>query len=277
MALKQAAVSIAASLVATSFVATGTGCLWTTTKSEGNAMRRDITALQGRVDTKEKELDTQINQLKAVLEEATKVLKRNSADLGADVDTLRTDIRQANGLVTVVNNSVNELKVAFDKYRKDNEARIDGLEQRLAQIESGKPSANSGPDDLWKLGAQAFEAARYNDALDIYKRLVVGFPTHSRADDAQYFRGQAYTNLKDWDNAIAAYQQLVQKYPDSDLADDGMYFAALAAQSLKNCTEARTYLGIITSKYPKSNVLKQSKDLDAHIKKDAKNKAKCTS
>jgi TolA-binding protein len=92
-----------------------------------------------------------------------------------------------------------------------------------------------------------------------------------------YFRGQSYTNLKDWDKAIGAYQQLVEKFPDSDLADDGLYFAALAAQELKNCTEARTYLGLITSKYPKSNVLKQAKDLDATIKKDLKNKSKCSS
>ena len=253
------------------------GCFWTTTKSEGDAMRKDITTLQGQMSSKQQELDSEIAQLKTVLDDATKVLKRNSADLGADVDGLRNDIRTANGLVTAVNNSVNEMKTAFDKYKKDNDARLDGLEQRVAQIESGKPSANSGPDDLWKLGAQAFEAARYNDALDIFKRLAVGFPTHSRADDALYFRGQAYTNLKDWDNAIAAYQQLVQKYPDSDLADDGMYFAALAAQNLKNCTEARTYLGIVKTKYPKSNVAKQAADLDAQIKKDAKNKAKCTS
>jgi TolA-binding protein len=240
-------------------------------------MRKDITSLQGRVDTKEKELDTQINQLKAVLDEATKLLKRNSADLGADVDALRTDIRQANGLVTAINNSINEVKTSFEKYRQDTTSRLDSLEQRLGQLESGKPSANSGPDDLWKLGTTAFEAARYNEALDIYKRLVQTFPTHTRADDAQYFRGQAYTKLSDWDNAIAAYQLLVQKYPDSDLADDGMYFAALAAQSLKNCTEARTYLGIVKAKYPKSNVAKVSTDLDAQIKKDAKNKAKCTS
>ena len=119
MALKHAALSLATLSLA--------GCFWTTTKSEGQAMRRDITALQGRIDSKEKELDTQINQLKAVLEEATKVLKRNSADLGADVDALRTDIRQANGLVTAVNNSVNELKLAYEKYRKDNDARLDGL------------------------------------------------------------------------------------------------------------------------------------------------------
>lgn len=272
MALRFASLAAGLALAASS-----TGCFWSTTKSEGQAMRRDITALQGRIDSKEKELDTQIAQLQAVLDEATKVLKRNSADLGADVDALRSDIRQANGLVTAVNNGVNELKIAFEKYRKDNDARLDGLEQRLAQLESGKPSANSGPDDLWKLGTQAFEAARWNDAADIYKRLVQTFPTHMRADDAQYFRAQAYGKMNDHDKAIGAYQQLVEKYPTSDLADDGLYFAALAAQSLKNCTEARTYLGIIKSKYGKSNVAKQAADLDARIRKDAKNKSKCTS
>ena len=253
------------------------GCFWVTTKSEGESLRKDVNQLQSTLGTKQKELDAQISQLKTVLEEATKILKRNSADLGADVDKLSQDVRSANGLVAAVNNSVNELKVAFDKYRKDNDTRMDALESRVAQIESGKPTASSSPDDLWKLGTQAFEASRYSDALEIYKRLVQTYPTHTRADDAQYFRGQCYTNLKDWDKAIGAYQQLVEKYPDSDLADDGLYFAALAAKELKNCTEARTYLGLVTSKYPKSNVLKQSKELDAQIKKDLKNKSKCSS
>jgi tol-pal system protein YbgF len=267
------AMKLAATLAAVAL----SGCFWTTTKSEGDAMRRDITALQGRVDTKEKDLDAQVKQLQSVLDEATKLLKRNSADIGANVEQLATDIRTANGLVSAINESINELKVAFDKYRHDNDARMDSLETRVAQIESGKPTANSSPDDLWKLGTQAFEAARYNDALDIYKRLVQTYPTHARADDAQYFRGQSYTNLKDWDNAIAQYQQLVQKYPDSDLADDGLYFAGIAAQQLKNCTEARTYLGLIKTKYPKSNVAKQAAELDAQLKKDAKNKSKCSS
>ena len=270
MALKTLLVSVAAASLLG-------GCFWTTTKSEGQFLRRDVTALQGRIDSKEKELNTQIVQLQTVLDEATKVLKRNSADIGADVEKLSADIRTANGLVSAINNGINELKVAFEKYRKDNDARMDSLEQRVAQIESGKPSATSSPDDLWKLGTQAYEAGRYNDASDIYKRLVQTFPTHARADDAQYFRGQAYTNLKEWDNAIATYQQLMQKYPDSDLSDDGLYFAALAAQQLKNCTEARTYLGLIKSKYPKSNVTKQSTALDAQIKKDLKTKSKCTS
>lgn len=249
------------------------GCFWVTTKSEGDTLKKDVKSINDRLSTKEKNLDEKIAELQKVLDDSSKLLKRNSADLGADVDQLRADVRTANGLVTAVNNGVNELKVAMAR----SDARIDALEARLAQLESGKPSANSSPEDLWKLGSTAFEAQRFNDAIEIFKRLVSSFPTHDRADDAQYFRGQSYTNLKDWDKAIASYQVLADKYADSSLADDGLYFAALAAQQLKNCTEARAYLGLIKQKYPKSNVIKQSTDLDAAIKKDAKNKAKCSS
>lgn len=249
------------------------GCFWATTKSEGDAMRKDIKGLDERLSSKEQDLSGKIGELQKTLDDAAKLLKRNSADLGADVDQLRQDVRTANGLVTAVNQQVNELKMAFATQTQ----RIDALEARLAQMESGKPSTNSSPDDLWRLGSTAFEAARYNDAIDIFKRLVASFPTHTRAPDAQYFRGQSHSNLKDWDKAIAAYQVVADKYPDSQLADDALYFAAVAAQNLKNCTEGRAYLGLIKQKYPKSNVTKAATDLDAALKKDAKNKAKCSS
>jgi TolA-binding protein len=262
-----------APILAAVLTATLGGCFWVTTKSEGETLRKDLTLVQGRLDAKEKTLDDQVAQLQKVLDDATKVLKRNSADIGADVDGLRNDVRTANGLVAAINNSINELKAS----QKSTADRLDVLEQRLASLESGKASAASGPDDLWKLGSAAFEAQRYNEAIDIFKRLSTSYPTHDKADDSVYFRGQAYTNLKDWDHAIGVYQQLYDKYPSSDLADDGLYFAALAAQQLKNCTEARTYLGLIKQKYGKSNVAKQSTELDAALKRDLKNKSKCAS
>lgn len=251
------------------------GCFWATTKSEGESLRKDVTSLQQKITAKEQSLEEQVDQLKKVLEDATKLLKRNSADLGLEVEQLRTAVREATGLATTVNSGMNDLKLAYDAHKKQHDAKLDALEQRLAQLESGKPSATSSADDLWRLGSTAFEAGRYNEAIEIFKRLTQTFPAHDRADDALYFRGQAYTNLKDWEKAIGIYQQLVDKYPDGTFTDDGLYFAALAAQQLKQCTESRTYLGIIKSKYPKSNVAKQAAELDAAIKKDAKNKAKC--
>jgi tol-pal system protein YbgF len=251
------------------------GCFWATTKSEGQALRKDVTQLQDKITTKEQALDAQVGQLKQVLDDATKLLKRNSADLGLEVEQLRADVRTANGLVTAASAQVGELSQALAAYRKSADARMDALEQRIAQLETGKPMPGSSPDDLWRLGSQAFEAGRYADAIEIFRRLTQTFPTHERADDALYFRGQSYTNLKDWEKAIAAYQQLVDKYADSSFTDDGLYFAALAAQALKQCTEARTYLGIIRAKYPRSNVAKQAADLDAEIRKTAKVKARC--
>lgn len=258
--------------LALAVVSSSGGCFWATTKSEGESMRKDITGLTTRLDTKEKALDDQIGQLQKVLEDATKLLKRNSADLGADVDALRADVRTANGLVTAVNNSVNELKTELNAQK----ARIDALEAKLGELESGKPSAVSSADDLWRLGSQAFDAARYNEAVEIFKRLATTYPTHERADDAIYFRGQAHGKLKEWDKAIGVYQQLSQKFPDSSYTDDGLYFAAIAAQQIKQCTEARSYLATLKSKFgSKSNVTKEATALDAELKKDAKNKSKC--
>ena len=253
------------------------GCFWATTKSEGESMRKDIKTLQDQMSTKQKELDDQIAKLNNVLEESSKLLKRNSADLGADVDALRNDVREAKGIAATMQNTMGELKLSFDAYRKSNDDRLSNIEQRLGQIESGKPTANSSPDDLWKLGSQAYEAARYKDAIDIFQRLSSSFPTHERADDALYFRGQAHTKIQEWEKAISVFQILFDKFPQGELTDDGLYFAALAAQQLKQCTEARTYLGIINSKFPKSNVKKQASDLDASIKKELKNKSKCSS
>jgi len=252
------------------------GCFWFTTKSQGEAIRKDVTSLQTRIGAKEKSMDAEIAKLQEILDSATKLLKRNSADLGADVDSLRKEVQTVNGLIAALNNQVAELRTAFDTYKKSNETRLDSLEQRIGQLESGKPAANSSPDDLWKLGSAAFEAQRYNDAIEIFKRLHTSFPTHERADDAMYFKGQAYTHLKDWEKAIGAYQQLNEKFPDGPLTDDGLYFAALAAQQLKQCGEARAYLSIIKTKHPKSNVIKQASSLDSQLKKDARNKSKCS-
>ena len=192
------------------------GCFWVTTKSEGEQLRKDVTSVQERLSTKEQKLDEQIKQLQTVLDESSKLLKRNSADLGADVEGLSRRHRTANGLVAAVNNSVNEVKTAFDTYKKANDARLDALEQRLAQIESGKPSASSSPDELWKLGSTAFETARYNDAIDIFKRLVDDLSRRTIAPTTRSTSAARATRTsRTGTRRSRAYQVVTDKYPDS--------------------------------------------------------------
>src|SRR5689334_1311833 len=69
--------------VAAVLATSASGCFWATTKSEGQALRRDVTSLEQRVSAKEVDLTGKVDEVKRVLDEATKLLKRNSADLGA--------------------------------------------------------------------------------------------------------------------------------------------------------------------------------------------------
>jgi TolA-binding protein len=250
-----------------------TSCLGTTSRHDGQQLRRDIAMLQARLETKETQLASEIAQLQKVFDDATRLLTRNGADLGAAVAELRVAIRETSASVTAVNTAVTEVDRGIAAIR----VRVDAVESRIAQLESGRPSARSSPDELWRLGSQAFEVRRFKEAISIFERLAEAYPTHVRADDALYFRGQGLGQLEAWSRAIAAYQKLLEKHPDSDLADDGLYFSAIAAKALKNCTEARTYLAILRSRYRKTNVAAAAAKLDAQLKRDARKKLACAS
>ncbi len=264
------------------------GCFWVTTKSEGAALRKDVKQIDERLTTKEQDIDKQVGELQKILDEATKVLKRNSADLGADVDALRNDIRVSTGLVSAAKNMMDDLATQVERYKAANDERLGVIEARLATLEGGGKPAGTGttgtnpvaglnPDDLWTQGTDAFKAGKWDEARDAYKKLAVGFTTHDRADDAQYFRGEAYFQQQDWDSAIREFQKVYDKFASSSLADDALYRAAEAAAKLKNCSEGRAYLALLRQKYPSSNVFKRAETMDKDLKAAAKNKSKCTS
>ncbi len=247
------------------------GCFWTTTKSEGKAMRSDIDKLSARVDSKESELQSKIAELQTALDEAAKLLKRNSADLGADVAAMRDELRAATGLAasTVADNTA--VREALAKV----EARLVVLETKI-----GTPTAPAiTADSLWNDGKVAFEATRYEDARTAFAKLLTSFPASERADDAQYFRGEAYYKEAKYEDAIRDYQKVPDKFPSSALADDAIFRSAEAATALKNCTEARAYYGALKQRYGTSSLIKKADENDkvlatAQSKKD---KTKCTS
>ncbi len=256
-----------------------TGCFWATTKSEGKSLRKDVTSLEERVSKKEADLTVKVDELKRVLDEATKLLKRNSADIGADLEALRNDIRVSTGLVSAAKNMLDEIKADLDRYKASNDERLAGLEQRLLALEgrggtAGAPGSGN-PDEIWTAATASFGLKKWDEAREGFKKLAVGFPTHDRADDAQYFRGETYFQQSDWELAIREYQKVFDKFATSSLADDALFRAAEAAERLKNCAEARAYLGVLKQKHPKSTLLKKAEAKDKDLKAAAKNKSKC--
>lgn len=263
-----------------------TGCFWVTTKHEGKKLRADVQTLETRVTTKEGNLETKIQELQSVLDEATKVLRRNSADLGADFDSIKQQMRTVDGLIAAakiategVSKDVQALKQTMDNDREVLAKRLESMEERLQVLETNakKPAQPTSPGELYASAKSAFDDGEYDKARKLFKQMVVRFPGHSRADDSQYYRGEAYFKRKDYDAAIREFQKVFDKYRTSTFADDALFRAGEAAQKLKRCSEARAYFGLLRQQFSSSSLYKKAKSKDRQLKKDAKNKRRCTS
>ncbi len=250
-------------------------CFWVTTKHEGKTLRRDVDRINEVVTKQEDNLGSSVNKLKSTLDEASKLLARNSADLGAQFDELENENARLTGLVMEAKRYANQVYTDMQTFEK----RIETLESRLAAVE-GKafeaPKVQSATE-LYDLGMQAFRANDYNKSRELFRKLVIKYPGHEKADDAQFHRGQAYFVQKDYKSALEEFQAVFDKFPQSSLADDSIFRAGESAEKLKWCTDARAYYGLLRQKYPKSDMADKAKKKGISLKKNAKKKSICQS
>jgi TolA-binding protein len=250
-----------------------TGCFWVTTKHEGTQMRRDIDTLQSRVDGA---LSSRVEKLQQVLDEATKLLQRNSADLGAEVNDLTQENAKLNGLVMEAKRQSDSMQNDLAAIKTSYEQRIAELERRLITLEEKQtrvPSKSAA--DLFQEGKAALDDGKLAEARELLKTLVAKYPADERADDAQFYRAEAHYRDKQYETAIGEFQKVFDRYAESPLADDALYRAGEAAEQLKWCTDARAYFGVLKQKYPKSSFLRHAARKEAQLKKLSGDKGKC--
>lgn len=252
-----------------------TACFWVTTKHEGKTLRRDVDRIDEVVSKQEDSLGGSVQKLKTTLNEASTLLARNSADLGAQFDELENENARLTGLVMEAKRYANQVFTDMQTFEK----RIETLEARLAAVEGKafQPPKVQSPTEIYDLGMQAFRANDYNKARELFRKLVIKYPGHDKADDAQFNRGQAYFVQKDYKSALEEFQAVFDKFPQSSLADDAIFRAAESAQKLKWCTDARAYYGLLRQKYPKSDMAGKAKKQGDYLKKNAKKKKICQS
>jgi len=250
-------------------------CFWVTTKHEGQTLRTDIERIDEVVSKQEGSVEGTVKKLKSTLEEASTLLARNSADLGAQFDELENENARLTGLVMEAKRYANQVFTDMQGMEK----RVETLEARLATLEGKafQPPKTQTASELYDEGMQAFRANDYNKARELFRKLVIKFPGHEKADDAQYNRGQAYFVQADYKSALEEFQAVFDKFPQSSLADDAIFRAGESAEKLKWCTDARAYYGLLRQKYPKSDMVGKAKKQGAYLKKNAKKRKICQS
>ena len=132
------------------------------------------------------------------------------------------------------------------------------------------PAASTPATDV---EARAYEAAQgqrrignYQGAITAFQAFIDQYPTSALAHRAQYWIGDSYYNLRDFQRSIAAQQKLIATYPGTSSVPDALLNMASSQIELGDIPGARRTLDGIVTRYPTSDAAVKAKRRLANLK-----------
>lgn len=251
------------------------GCM---TSGQGKLLRADVDALTERMsamERRDKEINEQVARLKSVLDEATALLGRNSADLGTKVDRNGNDIAALTGRLEEAQHLAGDLQ----KQIAEHQVRLAAMEQ--AQQEQQKAAERSAiPTDketLWKEANARFAGGQRDDARRFFRSFLQRFADDPRAAQAQLQVGISFAQELKHASALIEFSAVVNRFPKAPEAAEAMWQLGMSDIALKFCTDAKAILQDLAKRYPKSPRAEQAKDRLRDLTKMSKDKLLCTS
>ncbi|HEY2728990.1 MAG TPA: tetratricopeptide repeat protein [Polyangia bacterium] len=246
-----AALSLALGLGA--LAAAPAGCM---TSGEGEKMQAQITDLRARlddIDKRDKEYKEQVVRLKKVLDEATSLLTRNSADVGAKAAKAEQDIAALQGRIEEMSHAqeVQARQLADENNRL--ETRLASLEQTQTKIvDKVAPVMPDDKDQLWTQASQRLASGQRDEGRRFYRVFIQRFPADPRAPQAYLAIGMSFVQESKFPNAAAEFQKVLDTYPKSPEVPEAMWQLSRAFVELHFCTDARSLLGDLMKRYPRA-------------------------
>jgi TolA-binding protein len=252
------------------------------TSGDGEKMRADTAALRARldeIDKRDADYKEQVARLRKVLDQATALLTRNSADVGAQAAKAETDIAALQGRIEELAHAADQ-RDQRDRQNADDrnrlETRLAALEQTQTRIvDKVAPSLPDDKEQLWTQAATRLAGGQRDDGRRFYRVFVQRFPADPRAPQAYLAIGQSFVAENKFPNAAAEFQKVLEAYPRSPEVPEAMWQLSSAFVQLKFCTDARSLLSDLVKRYPRSP---RANDARSEIKQLARMpKSSCTS
>ncbi len=263
--------------------ASTSGCFLWTTAADGDQLRRDLQAEAARVQKLEVAQNAQLEQLKqaeakaqqsieqleGVIERATTVVQRNSADVTVQVSELESKLAVAEGRIAELQFSVEELKKAQTEAKAAATATAAG---------SDAPPADAIPADKTEHYAAAYRAYSDRDfakARTLFRAYIDRYKNDAQSDNAQYWIGASYLIENRPATALGELRKVIESYRGGDAVDEALLDMAEAFFRLKACSDAKTTLDTLIKTQTNSPLVAKAKEKLKAIKKLPKDA--CTS
>jgi tol-pal system protein YbgF len=166
---------------------------------------------------------------------------------GEEIQGLKDDLDQKDREITLLRTQLTQ-----------KESQIHNLEaqvqERPAQEPSAPPKMAATKLDFkgkYDQALRQFNARSYNDAIAAFGELLMADSEHSLSDNCQYWIGESYYGLRNYNQAISEFEK-VFLFPSSNKVDDAQLKLGLCYMRLGDKAQARAEFDRLLANYPNS-------------------------
>ncbi|MCC7538843.1 MAG: tetratricopeptide repeat protein [Deltaproteobacteria bacterium] len=244
------------------------GC-WTSS-SQGDRMDRAIADHRRRLTSLETGIAGERQQLREQLEQTSKILKRNSADVGVRVDQLEQQIARLQGSIEELQHGNEELRRELATARQEIARQLERVGRTPAQPTTPtEPTAQVPADrtEHFAAGYRAFQARDFPTAQTLFRAYVQRYPQDDQADNAQYYVGASVLQQNRPAAALGELNQVIQRWPRGDAVDEALFDMGEAFFRLGSCADARQTFQTILDRYPDSPLAARARTRLAEVRR----------
>jgi tol-pal system protein YbgF len=250
-----------------------------------------IAAVNTRIDTLEKSMG---GKLSSDLDVRLQSIRESQAELGAEVDQVRTEIQELSGRLEE-NSHLIKRTIERDTTEQDvMKASLPHLTRRFAELETRvkridgylgfetsravkgqdlkkgsletkfpaqpPPARDKEPmssaADLYDNTMASYREGKYEEAVHGFRNFLEKYPTLDLADNAQFWIGECYMAQRQYEQAILAYQKVIKKYPQGNKVPSAMLRQGQAFYQIKDKISSRLLFKKVIKEYPNSSEAK---------------------
>ena len=168
---------------------------------------------------------------------------------------LKSRVDELNQLITIKEAELDELRSSIDF--KDQ--RIADLETSLQTATPAEASATLTGDFSFNYeeALKAFYARDYRQAIATFSALLGGYPSHTLASNCQYWIGECYFGLSEYQQAATAFQA-VYNFEGTTKKDDATLMLGRCYYALNDKNSAKEYFQAVIDRYPGSEYIENA-------------------
>jgi TolA-binding protein len=192
-------------------------------------------------------------QQRQTMQQQVTTLQRTNADVGNRFSDLEAQIREMNGRVDVVENSLGKGNSNVENALKNSQQQNNETNQKIALLQEGLTKMER---DILTLNAeiQALKADRMAAQAQSTAKSA-----KEQAHRDPYEQGEDAFEAKNWKQAILQYQKYRDESPKGKKVADATYKIGVSFQELGMKEEAKTFYDEVIAKYSKSEEARRAR------------------